>query len=104
MVSLLDIDIRRLRFVTVKLSLQLNPHFWHGDVFPLVVARTDFTQQVPSHMSPEELVSQSVDDGADKARQDLGNDVGGKAYGRVVLGQQVEQTLFKHGFHINKHA
>ena len=97
MVSLLDIDIRRLRFVTVKLSLQFNHNSWHGDVFPLVVARTDFTHQVPSHISPEKLVSQSVDGGAD-------NDVGGKAYGRVVLGQQVEQTLFKHGSHINNHA
>lgn len=69
-----------------------------------LVACAHFTQQVPSHVSPEHLVSQAVDNRADEPRQDLDKDMDGKVYVQFLLGQQEEQTLFKHGPHINKHA
>lgn len=70
------------------MSLQFHSghHVWHGDIF-WVVACAHFTKQVPCHMSPEGLVSQSVDNGTNKPWHDLDNDVGGEAYGRVLFGQ-----------------
>lgn len=88
-----------------KLSLQFHrrPRVWPADSFR-VVAHVHFTKQVPPHIPPEGLVPQAVHNGAQKPRQDLDNDIAGKAHGQVLFGQQVEQTLFKHGSHVSKHT
>lgn len=70
----------------------------------LWVANVDFIEQVLHHVPPEGLVPQPVNHGADEPRQDLDDDVGSEAYGRGLLGQQVQQALFEHGSSVDEHA
>ena len=71
-----------------ELSLQFHcrAHGLHNDIFG-VDACAHFTRQVPFHISPEDLVSQSVDNGTNKPWQDLDNDIHGKAYLLELCGQ-----------------
>lgn len=59
---------------------------------------------MPLHVSSEGLVTESVDNGTEEARQDLDDYVEDEAYNPVVVGQEVAQALSNTGTDVAQHA
>lgn len=92
-----------------KQEIIIKPTFWlilkpFILIYNLLINFTNFTQQIPSEILPESVVSNPINDWTDGSGQDLHNNVGSKQGVGVILGEPDLQSVFELRRRIWSHA